>query len=202
VRAGTLLPDASVAPQANPRRIPFAPGSVDDSERRSTGRNGGSVRRHHCLVEGVIRLVPGDQKVQVPDDPLAVPFPGQDQDLFQVLPPPGGQRAVPDHLQHLGVGRAGDVLALEDPLVELRIQAAPAPRKRVEPVSLLRDQKVSDAQICEIYNWKTSDGIPEIWKVQEEIDRPGTHTGQDFIDQDNLWLNVDCHGEAQSDLHS
>lgn len=66
-------------------------------------------------------------------------------------------------------------------LVNSRIEATPAPPVRLESVKLLREQKVSDNQICEIYGWKNADGRYETWKVQEELDHPGTHVNADYI---------------------
>lgn len=51
----------------------------------------------------------------------------------------------------------------------------------VESVVTLREQKVPDRQICEIYGWVDIQGRPEIFKVEEEIANPGKHT-KDWVD--------------------
>lgn len=50
------------------------------------------------------------------------------------------------------------------------------PRPPIESVAILREQKVPDRQICEIYGWVTPHGQPETWKVEEEVAEPGKHT--------------------------
>lgn len=50
------------------------------------------------------------------------------------------------------------------------------PRQPLESIKTLREQKVADRQICEIYGWMDARGCPEAWKVEEELAEPGKHT--------------------------
>jgi len=49
-------------------------------------------------------------------------------------------------------------------------------RPPVESVKLLREQRVGDPQICEIYGWIDARGTPETWRIEEELAEPGKHT--------------------------
>jgi hypothetical protein len=59
----------------------------------------------------------------------------------------------------------------------------------LEPIKALVEQKVPDRQICLIYGWveQVNDGkgktatIPQLWKLREEIEKPGMHTGEGFV---------------------
>lgn len=57
-----------------------------------------------------------------------------------------------------------------------REAARPKARPTLESIKSLKEQKVSDRQICKIYGWLDPGGNPEIWKVQEELDDPGRHS--------------------------
>jgi len=47
--------------------------------------------------------------------------------------------------------------------------------KRVEPIQQLVAEKVPHPTIAKIYGWITETGVPDVVKVQEEIDKPGRH---------------------------
>lgn len=61
-------------------------------------------------------------------------------------------------------------------LERIEREARPQPRQIIETIAELTAQKVSDNQICEIYGWKDDEGRPELWKLREERQNPGTHT--------------------------
>ncbi len=64
--------------------------------------------------------------------------------------------------------------------VEEAAQRTTAPPKRqLEPIAVLRAQNVSDAQIARMYGFLDAAGAPEPWKVQEELDEPRRHTGEE-----------------------
>jgi hypothetical protein len=48
-------------------------------------------------------------------------------------------------------------------------------RRKPESIKQLGIEKVSDGQIALIYGWKNRDGSPDVQKVREERDNPGTH---------------------------
>lgn len=48
-------------------------------------------------------------------------------------------------------------------------------RRKPESIKQLGIEKVSEGQIALIYGWKHSDGSPDVQKVREERDNPGTH---------------------------
>jgi hypothetical protein len=66
---------------------------------------------------------------------------------------------------------------LFDMVGQMVADAQPAEPKPLEPIAVLRDQKVSDAQIARIYGFVDRRGSPMPWKVQEELNEPGRHTG-------------------------
>ena len=51
----------------------------------------------------------------------------------------------------------------------------------LETLVELTRQKVSNRQICEIYGWVDSRGAPELWRLAEEREKPGTHLGPGFV---------------------
>tara|TARA_Y100000310_G_scaffold309742_1_gene354187 strand:+ start:3239 stop:4513 length:1275 start_codon:yes stop_codon:yes gene_type:complete len=51
----------------------------------------------------------------------------------------------------------------------------------LEPIPELVKQKLSEAQICNIYEWHLPNGQPDVDKLREEIAKPGTHTGEGFV---------------------
>lgn len=55
------------------------------------------------------------------------------------------------------------------------------PRRPLESVELLAKQGCTPHQICTIYGWFDERGVPEVWKVEEELKEPGKHT-KDWID--------------------
>lgn len=68
-----------------------------------------------------------------------------------------------------------------DHLEAIRKRNRQAKKVRLEPVADLVAQKVTLNQIAKMYGWVDSDSVPETWRVQEEIQTPGTHTGEDFV---------------------
>jgi hypothetical protein len=52
---------------------------------------------------------------------------------------------------------------------------ADKPVRRLEPIKQLLLEKVSERQIALMYGWRQSDGSPDIEKVREEKEKPGTH---------------------------
>ncbi len=62
---------------------------------------------------------------------------------------------------------------------------------RPASVAELTEQNVPDRQICLIYGWLDARGEPDIYKLDEERTRPGTHVGQDFV------MPVYCEEERQ-----
>jgi len=60
-------------------------------------------------------------------------------------------------------------------------KATAPPIPRIESVKTLRDQGVSDNQICLIYGWQDARGRYEAWKIDEELAHPGKHT-TDWVD--------------------
>lgn len=72
-----------------------------------------------------------------------------------------------------------------DGLVVLEEEAEAPPKRRLEPIKLLREQKVGDEQIARMYGFVSfrrgpsgeRESVAETWKVQEELDQPGRHTG-------------------------
>lgn len=63
--------------------------------------------------------------------------------------------------------------AWDEVLEQLRIALTPLPQP--EPIKTLKIEKVGDRQICDIYGWLDSHGNPELHKVREETEKPGTH---------------------------
>lgn len=70
----------------------------------------------------------------------------------------------------------GKVVSL---LSEARQAAKPRNIPSLESIKDLKEQKVSDAQICVIYEWVDDNG-PQLWKLREELAEPGKHT-KDYI---------------------
>jgi len=75
----------------------------------------------------------------------------------------------------------GKFWKLIEQLAGQREEAAPGKKFHIEPIADLIAQKVTHAQICKIYGWVDRQGRPELWKLQEELKRPGTHVGPDFV---------------------
>jgi hypothetical protein len=71
---------------------------------------------------------------------------------------------------------------LLDRIDELLHAVKSPPKKPLESVAELRRQEVSDEQICKIYGWIDARGGAEVWKVSEELAKPGTHTGSNWTD--------------------
>lgn len=61
-------------------------------------------------------------------------------------------------------------------LERAREKAQPRPPITVETIEQLTEQKVSDRQICIIYDWLDGRGQPELWRLAEERREPGKHT--------------------------
>jgi len=82
----------------------------------------------------------------------------------------GGKNPIPDN---------SFWKALES--VEAACKAATQPiRRHLEAIGDLTAQKVTDPQICRMYGFTDTgmpDGVPELWKLQEERAAPGKHTG-------------------------
>jgi len=57
-----------------------------------------------------------------------------------------------------------------------RAKADPLPAVNLEPIADLRNQKVSDNQICLIYGFQQANGAPNLRQLHEEIAEPGKHT--------------------------
>lgn len=123
---------------------------------------------------------------------------GEILELFGDGDIPGSLRVIERSVASLGVewqeyldrvDQFGDPNALPNTkfwkLIEMirsqREEAAPGKRFHLEPIAELIAQKVTHAQICKIYGWVDRHGRPELWKLQEEIAKPGTHVGPDFI---------------------
>lgn len=51
----------------------------------------------------------------------------------------------------------------------------------IEPIEQLEKQKLTDKQICCVYDWWLSPGVEDIGKLQEERKKPGMHTGKGFV---------------------
>lgn len=56
----------------------------------------------------------------------------------------------------------------------LKAKTPPRPHK-IEPIQQLLAEKVDRKIIAKIYGWRRPDGTPDLDKLQEEIDAPGTH---------------------------
>lgn len=78
-----------------------------------------------------------------------------------------------------------------------REAARPHRRVQLESLSELKEQKVPDTQICKIYGWVDSENRPELWKLREEREKPGTHLGPDFVPPlERKRLEADAQREA------
>lgn len=51
----------------------------------------------------------------------------------------------------------------------------------IEPIKDLIEQKVTREQIARMYGFVDRQGRPETWKVQEELDKPGTHVNENWV---------------------
>ena len=58
---------------------------------------------------------------------------------------------------------------------EMLTKLSPRTKKLPEPIGQLIKQEVSYPQIAKIYGWYDDAGVPDIRRLQEEIDKPGTH---------------------------
>ncbi len=63
-------------------------------------------------------------------------------------------------------------------LRDARIRKDSERRFSLEKIPDLVAQKVSPAQICRMYGFVDDQGREQLWKLEEEIDRPGTHTNR------------------------
>jgi hypothetical protein len=57
--------------------------------------------------------------------------------------------------------------------------------KQIEPIPVLLEQKVTIPQIARMYNWYLDPDTktqPDMQKVYEELEKPGTHTGENYED--------------------
>lgn len=66
-------------------------------------------------------------------------------------------------------------------IAEEREAKQPQGRKTLESVATLTAQKVPDRQICKIYGWLDAKGNAELWKLEEERLKPGTHVNADYV---------------------
>lgn len=78
----------------------------------------------------------------------------------------------------------------------LEVAKVPVNVPKPMPISQLVAEKVSHIQIANIFGWKTEDGSPDVYKVAEEIQNPGSQydpktwvspalkSRQDIIDRD------------------
>jgi hypothetical protein len=63
--------------------------------------------------------------------------------------------------------------------VEAGLASRRRPRTQLESVAALREQKVPDAQICQIYGWGSWESGWDYRKVDEELKQPGCHSYAD-----------------------
>ena len=73
--------------------------------------------------------------------------------------------------------------ALEN-LQQLRNKQKAPERKELEPIHGPHGLLANDVglrQICLIYGWEDHDGNAELWKLQQEIDKPGTWVDDNFV---------------------
>ncbi len=68
-----------------------------------------------------------------------------------------------------------------DRLADERRATRPHKKRVLEPILRLINDKVSPSQICRMYEWMETDGSPQLWKLDEEIAKPGTWTGKNFV---------------------